>query len=78
MPTSLHAKTPIVAGHPGEKVALLRNRLGWTQHELGTRAGISQRTVSMLEQGNDTKPATLYALAHALGTTIAYLYTPIE
>jgi hypothetical protein len=32
----------------------------------------------MLEQGHDAKPGTLYALAKALHTTIAYLYTPIE
>jgi transcriptional regulator with XRE-family HTH domain len=78
MPPSAKAKTPITPGHPGERIALLRNRLGLTQQELGTRAGIAQRTISVIEQGHDAKPATLHALAKALGTTIAHLYTPIE
>lgn len=35
----------------GQKVRSARNRRGWTQKELGRRAGLGQQTVSQMERG---------------------------
>ena len=45
------------------KVRLARAVLGWSQSELGTRIGLTQRAIHKLEQG-ETEPrrTTVYAL----------------
>jgi DNA-binding XRE family transcriptional regulator len=68
---------PIPAGHPGEKVLLLRRRLGMSQEELAKRAEIHLNTVSALEQGKPCVSLTLAALARALGTTVSVLTNPL-
>lgn len=59
----------------GERVKAARERLGWSREELAFHAGISFPAVSQTESGRRTnlRPATLSALAGALGVTIDYL-----
>jgi len=78
MPATNTAEVRPVQGHPGEKVLLLRNRLGWTQRQLSSLSHVRIDTIRRVEQGFDIRPTTLQSLATALGTTLAYLYTPIE
>jgi DNA-binding XRE family transcriptional regulator len=68
---------PMPPGHPGERVTLLRRRKGWSQQELARAAGVAQRTVSLVEQGQNVQHATLVALAAALETTVSELTKPI-
>ena len=78
MPTLTASEVRPLQGHPGEKVLLLRNRLGWTQRQLSTLSHVRIDTIRRVEQGFDIRPTTLQSLATALGTTLAYLYTPLE
>jgi transcriptional regulator with XRE-family HTH domain len=53
------------------KIKLYRSRLGFTQHELARRAGVSPTTVYMAERGEGKLQAkTLHALAGALGVSV--------
>lgn len=57
------------------KIAVYRHDLGLSQTDLGKMCGLSQNTISSLENGI-YKP-TLYSamkIAHALGTTIDQLF----
>lgn len=36
----------------GQEIRIERTRKGWTQRELGVRAGMSERTVSLIERGD--------------------------
>jgi len=65
------------AGHPGERIVLLRRRLGLTMDALAVRAGVALATVRRIEHGQGIQQAKLAALAEALGVSVAYLYTPI-
>jgi transcriptional regulator with XRE-family HTH domain len=57
---------------PGLRSA--RHRLGLTQRQLATRAGLGQGTVSKLERlDREAYPQTLHKLAVALGVTPADL-----
>jgi len=59
----------------GALVADLRRRHGWSQAELGRRAGISQGVVSRVEAGR--VPATAYQftrLSDAFGIAVAELH----
>jgi transcriptional regulator with XRE-family HTH domain len=77
MRTMREKSPPMPPGHPGEKVTLLRKRLGLTQTELADTAHLSQRTVTALEQGRDVALPTLTALATALNVTVVELLTPL-
>lgn len=45
-----------------------RKELGWTQQELGHRAGLAAKHVSRIENGtHEPKVSTLFALVSALG-----------
>ncbi|MGN6758259.1 MAG: helix-turn-helix domain-containing protein [Thermomicrobiales bacterium] len=54
----------------------LRDARGWTQEELGERAGVPQTTVSSLESGRVTRTsdANMAGLAQALGVPRRVLY----
>jgi transcriptional regulator with XRE-family HTH domain len=55
----------------GRKLRQLREELGWSQDELGERAGLHGRHVGRLEIGGALPgTATLLALARALGASI--------
>lgn len=79
MPTPyIRQRQPIPAGHPGEKVTLLRGRRGLLQAELAELAPVSVDTIRRLEQGRFTpSPSTLERIATALNTTLDYLTTPL-
>jgi transcriptional regulator with XRE-family HTH domain len=79
MTSAINTRHTIRAGHPGERILLLRGRLGLTQDELHTLAGVNIDTIRRTEQGY-TSPtyATLQKLATALQTTVSYLTTPID
>lgn len=59
----------------GARLAAARQRLGWSREELAFRAELSWPAIAQLESGRRThpRPATLAALADALGVTIDYL-----
>lgn len=56
-----------------ERVAALRQKLGWSQSELARRAGIRQQAVSRLESGAVERPREVGAIARALGTSAEHL-----
>ena len=59
----------------GERIALLRGRLGWDQGKLAEEAGVSRDTVSKLENGMRRRPqtVTIMKLSRALGVDLAAL-----
>lgn len=83
---SLHHPDPPVRGYAdghklcemalrGDRVKALREQLRLSQVELSTRAGITQSTLSRIEQGRShgSYAATVREFARALGCTQAYL-----
>ena len=50
-----------------------REAAGLTQQVLATQAGLSIRTLSRIEDGEDTKVSTLAAIADVLGIPVADL-----
>ena len=59
----------------GARLKAARRRLGWSREELAFRAKLSWPAVAQIECGRreHPRPATLSALADALGVTIDYL-----
>lgn len=56
------------------KIARLRKAKGWSQQDLGVRAGLHGITVSEIERGvTDPKLSSLEAIARALGVEVADL-----
>lgn len=53
----------------------VREELGFTQHELAERSGVSQTTITHIETGqiNTPRPSTLRKLAAGLGVDIREL-----
>ena len=70
----------ICKGDPGERVWLLRRRLGMSQEDLSIASGIALTTIRALEQGRRRaiRDSTLAKLATALGSTVDALRTPID
>jgi transcriptional regulator with XRE-family HTH domain len=59
----------------GERVHLLRRRLGWTQRELGEMTGINPNNIARIERSEIRDPGgqLVAKLARAFGTTTDYL-----
>lgn len=58
----------------GERIRRMRMQRGWSQRELGKRAGISQQAVSAIERGERAGLVdNLEAIAQALNTTAGKL-----
>lgn len=59
----------------GERIHLLRRRLGWTQRELGAAAQINTNTIARIERGEIADPSgqLILRLARALETSTDYL-----
>jgi len=59
----------------GEKIHLLRRRLGWTQRELGQFAQVNANTIARLERDEIRDPGSqlVLRLARALETSTDYL-----
>lgn len=62
-----HMVAPRRVRFPCYKVRILRERLGWTQHDLAVRIGVNDRTVSRWESpgwvGAHREPMPMCALA---------------
>lgn len=58
----------------GDRVRKAREHRGWTQRDLSSRLGVSLRTISRWERG-DNRPGTglLVAVAHETGVPISWL-----
>lgn len=58
-----------------ERVKELRNKLGWSQAVLAQKSGVTQATISRIENGRVANPLMreLQKLAETLGTSIDYL-----
>lgn len=54
----------------GEVIRDARKRHGWSQSELGEKAGVSRPTVARVEANNDVTTATIAKLSRALGLTL--------
>lgn len=59
----------------GKRIRLIRKSKGFTQEELGEKAGLSYKFVGEMERG-EVNPSldSLASIAHALGTNIANLF----
>ena len=59
----------------GERIKLQRERKGWSQRELATRARVNYSLISRLESGDvvDTFTSRMRRIARALGVSIDYL-----
>ncbi len=74
--TSSQGRAAVASADAGTVIRLLRQALGWNQHDLASRSGYSQPTISRIERGvsraaRDT--AVLTDLAEALGVPPAAL-----
>ncbi|GAA3873098.1 helix-turn-helix domain-containing protein [Tessaracoccus defluvii] len=54
----------------GEIIRDSRKKRGWSQTELGEKAGVSRPTIARVEANNDVTTATIAKIAHALGLTL--------
>ena len=55
----------------GEAVKAARKERGWSQTELGKRAGVSRPTVARIEKGQDGHTTMLDRVAAALDLTVS-------
>lgn len=54
----------------GETIREARRSKGWSQAELGHKAGVSRPTVARVEANSDVTTATIVKVAGALGLTL--------
>jgi len=54
----------------GQRVKELRQDHGWTQEDLGEKAGYSKRTIENIEASRPVRPGTLAEVAEALGVKL--------
>jgi transcriptional regulator with XRE-family HTH domain len=64
----------------GQRLRELRESRGWTQGELGKRAGFDRTTINKIENGSrsDVAISQLFTFAEVLGTSPIYLLTPSD
>jgi len=60
----------------GMRLRSARERSGWTQDFLASKARVPQPSVSRIESGDTAEPSgtTMIKLARALGVTVEWLY----
>lgn len=51
----------------GDVIREARKKHGWSQAELGEKAGVSRPTIARVEADNDVTTATIAKIAQALG-----------
>ncbi|MBX3193654.1 MAG: helix-turn-helix transcriptional regulator [Microbacteriaceae bacterium] len=54
----------------GDVIRQARKKQGWSQVDLGQRAGVSRPTIARIEGNNDVTTATIAKVAQALGLTL--------
>lgn len=59
----------------GKRIRQLRNELGWSQDELGSKVDLSQGAIGHLEKAVRKDTPKLHAIADALNTTVTWLET---
>lgn len=70
---SLRSRTALEKGF-GEAIRRVRSRLGFTQEQLGKRAGIHRTYINQLEHGlRSPSLGTMHRLARALSTPLERL-----
>jgi transcriptional regulator with XRE-family HTH domain len=53
---------------------ILRDLLGWTQHDLADQSGISRATIALLESGSgDPRLSTMLRIARAFGVSLVVM-----
>lgn len=63
-PANWHDSRAVADFTEGELIALRRDKLGWTQEDLGKQIGVSQSTILRVEKGtNQQRPNYIAALA---------------
>ena len=60
----------------GRRIREAREAMGWSQHELAERVGVSQRAVSYVEKQTWVKQSTLHKYAAALDRPVAHFLRP--
>ncbi|MFI5436126.1 helix-turn-helix domain-containing protein, partial [Rhodococcus baikonurensis] len=54
----------------GDAVRDARRERGWSQTQLGEKAGVSRPTIARIERGDDVSVATLAKVTAALGLSV--------
>lgn len=62
----------------GKKIQRLRNSKLWTQEQLAEKSGVSERTISRLENGETISKDSLQRILHALGVTLEEILVDSE
>jgi transcriptional regulator with XRE-family HTH domain len=57
----------------GDKVRELREAQGWSQEELGRRAGVNKETINRFELGGGNRTSTVRKIAAVLGLSVGEL-----
>jgi transcriptional regulator with XRE-family HTH domain len=64
-----------------DRIILKMNELGIDQYDLATKIGVSQPAIQKIVCGKTKEPRKMLQIAHALGTTVAWLQngkTPVD
>jgi len=62
----------------GKRIRALRERKGWTQYELGEKAGIDPKYLGSIERGEvNVSVGKLCGIAEALGVEVWELFFPL-
>lgn len=59
--------------NPGDIIRTRREELGWSQHDLGKRVGVSQVAIKKIEAGTTQKSKFLPKVAEVLGLSLSDL-----
>jgi len=70
---NLHMQTVPVTDHVAMRIRALRADAGITREALSVAAGVSLRTLSRIEAGEDCKVTTLHSIALALDCPLEVL-----
>lgn len=64
------SREPNPARGIGKEIREARERIGWSQEHLASKAGVSRPTVARAETGSNISTGTLEKIAEALGGTL--------
>lgn len=75
--TVIEISAPMLSWQIGDVVRKLREQKGLTQGQLAELAGKHVSTVVRVEKGGESDRATIEAIAHALGLSVAQIYAKL-